>query len=169
MNFGALQTTRVTSPGVRIPASTRPGNYYLGVVYDSSTDSNSGNNDTDAWDAVRVTITPGRGGPGPGGRFTDDPVRAGRTAVRAVHITELRARIDRLRRHYGASGYAWAGAIARGARIRATHLLQLRQALNGAYTAAGHTPPPYTGGLVRGRPVRAQHVNELRRAIERLE
>ena len=166
-NFSALHTTRVTSAGVRIPANTRPGNYYLGVVYDSSTDSNAANNDTDAWDAVRVTIAPG--GPGSGGRFTDDPVRAGRTMVKTVHITELRERIDRLRTHYGASRFAWAGAITRGAPIRATHLLELRQALNGAYNAAGRTPPTYSVGLVRGLPVRAQHVNELRRAIERLE
>src|SRR4029077_11973544 len=31
--------------------------YYLGVIYDNATDTNSGDNDSDGWDALRITVT----------------------------------------------------------------------------------------------------------------
>ena len=39
--------------------------------------------------------------------FTDDPIRPGATPVRAVHFTELRARIDLLRRETGLGAFPW--------------------------------------------------------------
>mgnify|MGYP001113882739 CR=1 FL=1 len=40
-----------------IPANTPPGTYYLGVIYDNATDTNAGDNDSDGWDALRITVT----------------------------------------------------------------------------------------------------------------
>jgi len=55
-NFGARTTRNVSVSGVTIPASTAPGTYYVGVIVTSS-DADASNNDTDGWDAQRVTIT----------------------------------------------------------------------------------------------------------------
>ena len=43
----------------------------------------------------------------PPGLFTDDPLIAGVTVVKARHITELRVRIDTLRVELGMGVYAW--------------------------------------------------------------
>ncbi len=170
-SFGPLEWVRVVSRDVTIPAGTPPGNYFLGVVYDSATDLNDANNDTDAWDAARITITPGTGGPG-GGPFTDDPVVAGTTVVRAVHVTELRERIDALRLFYGLGAFPWTDPAMRpgATRIRGVHLRQLRAALDAVYDAARMSRPPYTGTVLPGSTaIRAAHINELRRAVERVE
>ena len=55
-NFGAFSNVTVNMAGVTIPAATAAGVYYVGVIYDSATDFRSSNNDTDNWDAVRVTV-----------------------------------------------------------------------------------------------------------------
>jgi hypothetical protein len=56
-DYAAMQAVRVNMVQVRIPANTPSGTYYLGVIYDNSTDSNAANNDTDGWDAQRITVT----------------------------------------------------------------------------------------------------------------
>ena len=56
-SFGSMNSFRVNSVQVTIPGNTPAGNYWLGVVYDSSTDGVNGNNDTDGWDAVAITVT----------------------------------------------------------------------------------------------------------------
>ena len=56
-DFGGMDRVRLTSRSVGIPADTPPGDYFLGVVYESETDSFSDNNDTDGWDAARLRVT----------------------------------------------------------------------------------------------------------------
>jgi fibronectin type 3 domain-containing protein/V8-like Glu-specific endopeptidase len=58
-DYAAMQNLTVNSSGFSIPTSVAPGTYYLGVVLDAGTggDNNSGNDDSDTWDAVRVTIS----------------------------------------------------------------------------------------------------------------
>ena len=103
--------------------------------------------------------------------FRDDPVVVGRTIVRAGHITELRGRIDAVRRRYGLRAYVWTDPTIRSGRTRisAVHVVQLRSALNAAYDAARRTRPTYTGGVRSGGRIRAAHINELRRAVLALE
>ncbi|HEY7169705.1 MAG TPA: CARDB domain-containing protein [Vicinamibacterales bacterium] len=55
-NFGAVSSANINMAGVTIPANTPPGTYYLGVIYDNATDGNTGNNDTDGWDALKITV-----------------------------------------------------------------------------------------------------------------
>ena len=50
---------------------------------------------------------------GAAGGFTDDPIRPGVTSVRAIHFTELRARIDVLRQEAGLAPFRWTDAILR--------------------------------------------------------
>ena len=105
--------------------------------------------------------------------FTDDPLQPGVTPVKAVHFTELRTRIDALRRAGGLQVFAWTDPVLRTGvtRVRLTHLLELREALAAAYAAAGRSAPGWTDGAPSAgtTPIRAAHLMELRAAILALE
>ena len=101
--------------------------------------------------------------------FTDDPVEAG-LPIKAVHLTELRGRIDELRVSAGLPRYSWVDRTIRpGATpIRAVHWRQLRTALDEVYDADGRRRPRYTAAIEAGVPIEAGHLDELRRAVEGL-
>ena len=101
--------------------------------------------------------------------FVDDPIEAG-LPIRAVHLTELRGRIDELRVSAGLPRYSWADRTIRPGvtPVRAAHWEQLRTALDQAYDADGRRRPGYTDEIEVGVPIEADHVNELRRAVEGL-
>ena len=101
--------------------------------------------------------------------FTDDPVEVG-LPIKAVHLTELRGRIDELRVSAGLPRYSWADPTIRpGATpIRAVHWEQLRAALDDVYDADGRRRPRYTAAIEAGVPIEARHLGELRRAVEGL-
>ena len=105
--------------------------------------------------------------------FTDDPIVAGETPIRAVHITELRTRIDGLRAAAGLGRFAWTDPVLRAGvtRARLVHLTELRSALAEAYEAADRPAPRWTDASpVEGTtPIRAVHVTELRDAVVALE
>ena len=66
--------------------------------------------------------------------FTDPRIVAGTTTVKAVHLTELRLRINALRRRYGLSPFSWTDrTITRGVTpVRGVHVAELRWALGPA-------------------------------------
>jgi hypothetical protein len=104
--------------------------------------------------------------------FTDDPLSSRVTIVRAVHITELRLRIDALRARFGLSGYAWTDpGLGPGTVIQAAHVVDLRIALEQAYNAAKQAPPVYMDPTIvpRSTVVKAAHIQELRTAVLLLE
>ena len=105
--------------------------------------------------------------------FTDDPIRPGVTPVRAVHFTELRSRIDGLRRGTGLAAFDWTDPELRAGvtPVRTVHLLELRSALAEAYTAAGRPAPRWTDALTAAgaTPIRGAHITELRAAVVTLE
>ena len=105
--------------------------------------------------------------------FTDHPIVPGVTPVRAVHFTELRLRIDILRREAGLGPFPWTDPVltAGATSARLVHLLELREALAAAYGAAGRVMPSWTDGASAGRstPIRAAHMMELRAAVTALE
>jgi DNA-binding beta-propeller fold protein YncE len=101
--------------------------------------------------------------------FTDTLV-AGTTPIRAVHITELRDRINGLRTLYGLAESAWTEPSLTGAFVKAVHVAELRAALQQAYDAASVTPPTFTDQLQQSAtPIKALHVKELRNAVLALE
>ena len=109
---------------------------------------------------------------GLGGGFTDDPLVSGSTTVRALHITQLRSRIDALRTSRGLPPYTWTDASlnAGSTTVRAIHVTELRDALDGAYSAAGRPAPAYTDStLPAGTTIKAIHITELRNAVLALE
>ena len=106
--------------------------------------------------------------------FIDDPLSAGTDAIKAVHITELRVRIDAVRAQYGLGPYSYADPTLGVATtmIRAEHVEGLRTSLAEAYAAAGLPPPPsYTDPtLTTGATfVKAAHIIELRSAVAAIE
>jgi hypothetical protein len=112
------------------------------------------------------TIVDETGTPAP--TFTDNPLQAGTTAVKAVHVTELRAAIDTLRTRYNLGVFAWTdGALSTATPIRVLHITELRAALDQAYAAASRTPPSYTDAppVTATTPVKAIHITEIRAAV----
>ena len=118
--------------------------------------------------AQSFTVTVGVSAP-----FTDDPIVPGVTPIRAVHFTELRARVDGLRRGVELAPFAWTDPVLRAGvtRVRLAHLLDLRAALAAAYAAAGRAAPRWTDAAPVGgtTPIRAAHLTELRAAVLALE
>jgi peptidyl-Asp metalloendopeptidase len=90
--------------------------------------------------------------------FTDDPLIAGTTVVKAVHITELRTAINARRVSAGLSATTWTNTIVAGGTIRAADIEEMRSAL----TPALGSPPTYTDAALSGVTVQAIHIQELR-------
>ena len=99
--------------------------------------------------------------------FTDDPLQAGVTPIKAIHITELRQAIDTLRARYNLSTITWPPITAGSTTIRAVDVTELRTALDAVYVAAGRQAPTYstatlTAGTTR---ITIAIIAELRTAI----
>jgi hypothetical protein len=104
--------------------------------------------------------------------FTDEPLSSNVSVIRAVHITELRTRINAVRAARGLAGYEFQDPtlVSGMTMIRAQHIQDLRAALHQAYVAAGVTPPTYSDpSLTTGTVAMAVHIAELRSAVTTLE
>ena len=104
--------------------------------------------------------------------FTDDPLLVGSTVPKAVHVNELRARINsiRIRRGLAPFGFTDPTLVSMSTRIRALHITEMRSAIAAAYTAAGLVPPVYTDpALAGGTLPKAVHIRELRNAVMAME
>jgi hypothetical protein len=100
--------------------------------------------------------------------FTDDPLVARTTPVRAGHITELRAKVDTLRARYGLPVFSWTDTLSAGSsRVKAIHVNELRTALQPVFTAAGRLQPSYMNPVLTAASsvVTKQDVAEIRTAI----
>jgi alpha-tubulin suppressor-like RCC1 family protein len=104
-----------------------------------------------------------------GPAFTDNPLTAGVTVIKAVHLSELRSRIDAVRARYSLALFSWSRPLLTpgGSIVSALDVANLRAALAGAYTAAGRTPPAYVVDptLGAGATVKAAHIAEIRAAL----
>jgi len=91
--------------------------------------------------------------------FTDDPLIPGSTAIKAVHMNELRAGVDAVRAAAGLPSFAFTdNPIGAGMQVKDVHVTELRAALDSALDALGVNAPAYSGGIV----VTAAHINEIR-------
>ena len=128
------------------------------------TATDTGGSNTSATQTFPVTV------PAP---FTDRVLVPGETPLKAVHFTELRARIDAVRSAAGLERFAWTDPVltAGVTPVRLTHLLELRSALARAYASSGLSAPIWTDPApVPGTtPIRAAHLMELRAAVMALE
>lgn len=99
--------------------------------------------------------------------FTDPVLTIGETFVKAVHINELRDRINALRSYYGVAAYAWSPAPIAGETGLVSwkgHVLELREALAEAYEDAGENVPTWTELPVNCP--KAAAIDELRQAVQ---
>ena len=95
--------------------------------------------------------------------FTDDPVVAGATVPKAIHLTELRREVIAVRGVVGGALPPFTDAIAPGAVIKAIDILELRSDLDFVRSYLGLSAMFYTNPtLAPGNVIRAAHVNELR-------
>ena len=102
--------------------------------------------------------------------FTDSPLVAGVTAVKRVHLMELRTRINALRSKYGglpAFSFTDATITAGVTRVKALHIGELREALAPAYLAATGTAATYTTDP--SALIRAADLSELRERVLAIE
>jgi hypothetical protein len=78
--------------------------------------------------------------------FEDDPLVTGVTAVKAVHINELRAAIDALRARYNLGAVVWTDSpiVVGTTPVQAVHVTEMRTALSAAYVAAGQPAPTFS-------------------------
>ncbi len=100
--------------------------------------------------------------------FTDDPLQAGITPIKAVHVTELRSLIDTLRARYGLQAHGWTDRTITAGRslLKAVDITDLRAVLGDLYVQIGRTPPAYTNpDLKPGDPIRVIDLTEIRNAV----
>jgi len=96
--------------------------------------------------------------------FTDDPLVAGATTIKAVHITELRLRIDTARGTGGLAAFAWSRTITQLATtVAAIDVSELHTALSQAYVASGRGTPAFTAPpAAAGAAILASQIQEIR-------
>lgn len=106
-----------------------------------------------------------------GAPFADGPLIAGSSVIRAVHVTELRTRIDALRARYGLAPYAYTNSsiIAGTSILMAADILELRAALAETYAAALLPPPTYSTSPASGVAVVVADIADLRAALIAIE
>jgi hypothetical protein len=99
--------------------------------------------------------------------FSDNPLVAGTTVIKATHISELRTAVSAARARNGLPAVAWTDPTLSGGMIKAIHITELRAALNAVYTRLSRTLPSYTDPtIVPGQTTsKAAHVQELRNAV----
>ena len=99
--------------------------------------------------------------------FTDDPLVAGTTPIKAVHITELRTAVNQARARAGLAAATWTDSSLSGVAIKGVHIQELRDRLAEARAALGksvfsYTDPTLTTGTTL---IKAVHVQELRQSV----
>ena len=98
--------------------------------------------------------------------FTDDPLAAGTTAVKAVHLEQLRTAVTAVRSLAGLGAPAYTDAAAAGTTIKGVHVTELRTALDAALSALTLPVTAYTDGALGGVVVKAVHFSELRTRVK---
>jgi uncharacterized repeat protein (TIGR01451 family) len=102
--------------------------------------------------------------------FTDDPVIAGSTRIKAVHLNELRTAVNAVRAAAGMSAFTFTDTLTAGVTlIKVVHVNELRSNLTTARAAIAGLPAaaPYTDpSLVTGNSIKAVHIQELRSGVK---
>ena len=100
--------------------------------------------------------------------FTDNPLVAGTTLVRAQHIAELRTLVDAVRTAAGLSGAIWTDGSLADVNIKAVHISELRSNLDSALSQLGVTTNSYTDSVLTPgtTTVKAVHAQELRSRVQ---
>ena len=102
--------------------------------------------------------------------FTDDPLMAG-TPIKAVHIFEIRARINTLRDAClpALGAYAFTDVTLAGIPAKAVHVTEPRTALSEAYVNCGQAALTFASVVATGVEITTAPITELRMLIVALE
>jgi hypothetical protein len=99
--------------------------------------------------------------------FTDNPLVAGVTPLKAAHLTELRAAVDAVRVLSGLTGAAWTDTNPAGVPIKALHIQELRTNLDQALALLSRPMAPYTDpSLTTAIRILTVHIEELRQRVK---
>jgi len=98
--------------------------------------------------------------------FTDDPLIAGATPIKAQHVLELRQATNAIRglANLGAAG--WTDNSLPGVTVKAVHIQEIRTNLDGALSALGLPLFQYTNTSLQGIPIKLIHVEEIRQRMK---
>jgi hypothetical protein len=97
--------------------------------------------------------------------FTNDPLAAG-TAIKAVHLAELRTAVNAVRALTGLAAATFTDAANAGVPVRAVHINELRADLDPAMAGLGLTTDSWTDTPSAGVPVKAIHFQEIRNRVK---
>lgn len=98
--------------------------------------------------------------------FTDNPLIAGGTIIKAQHINELRVAVNAVRATAGLPQAVWTDPSLPGVSVKAVHITELRQQLQQGLQTIGLPIPSYTDNtLSPGLIVKKAHVEEVRQAV----
>lgn len=100
--------------------------------------------------------------------FTDDPLVAGVTTIKALHLTQLRQAVNAVRSTANLSPASWTDISPQGVSVKAVHVSQLRTNLSQGLSTLGFSNPPYTDPtLIQGiTVVKRIHIEELRQRVK---
>jgi Fibronectin type III domain len=100
--------------------------------------------------------------------FTDSPLTAGSTPIKAVHLTELRQAVNAVRLTAGLSASTWTDSTLSGVAVKKIHVQELRDSINQALQALGFSTPAFTDAtLTAGTSViKKLHIEELRLRVK---
>lgn len=98
--------------------------------------------------------------------FTDNPLTAGTTLVKAQHVTELRQAVNAVRATANLSAATWTDASLTNVTIKAIHVQELRTNLDAALTALGLATSSYTDPSLTGVAVKKVHIDEIRQRVK---
>lgn len=154
-SWAALTTTAATSLSVAPPATA--GNYYK---YRVRTLGAAGSAYYSGWKESTNTL---RRDHAALAGFTDPTLTAGTTPVKALHMTELHARVNTLRAFYGLSAYAFSPIDARGIAGWTDHVNEIKEAIEGVCTASGKTHEAWISFSVNCP--RADVISQLRAVV----
>jgi hypothetical protein len=98
--------------------------------------------------------------------FTDDPLVARTTKIKAVHLAELRTAVNAVRSLAGIGTTTFTDSASAGVLVKAIHINQLRTALDAALSALGLATGGYTDTLSAGVPIKVVHLQEIRNRVK---
>jgi Dual-action HEIGH metallo-peptidase len=98
--------------------------------------------------------------------FTDDPLIAGTTLIKAIHLAEIRTAVNAVRALAGLAAATFTDAATPGVVVKAVHIAQLRTALDAALTALGLPAGGYTNAVAAGVVIKAIDFQEIRNRVK---
>jgi len=98
--------------------------------------------------------------------FTDNPVTAGTTLIKAQHVTELRQAVNAVRAAANQSAATWTDPTLTNVTVKAVHVEELRTNLDAALWALGLPTGNYTDPTLAGIAIKKVHIDEIRQRVK---